>query len=260
MVYKRAPPRHAIANGFVIGSVPSTILPECDLTELLAAMIAPLRPFNYAMSYSGGAHKSIKGHHSFFEQNVEHIGGLLQNYFVTSNMNPHVYCILCGGFTLKQKEISRQKCQLDSRVFLKVIDWFIKESGHAAFKDMILPKDCPKPIIIEEEATKNNTDNSINQETEEKYEGARYYFPSAYEPNEDTGTHDTQQEFVQSIMNNTAPTLLFHGGDYGDSRIVPIENIFPLQFPFGIGGFSDKRPNQVSKIELMKHYMKLSLP
>ena len=119
---KTAPPRHAIANGFVIGSVPSTILPECDITELLAAMIAPLRPFNYAMSYSGGVHKSIKGHHSFFEQNVEHIGGLIQNYFATGNMNPHVYCIPCGRFTLKQKEIARQKCQLDSRVFLKLIE------------------------------------------------------------------------------------------------------------------------------------------
>ena len=64
----KSPPRHAIANGFVIGTVPSTILPECDITELLAAMIAPLRPFNYAMmSYSGGAHKSMKGHHYFFE-------------------------------------------------------------------------------------------------------------------------------------------------------------------------------------------------
>ena len=125
---------------------------------------------------------------------------------------------------------------------------------------MVLPKDYPKPVIIEEEATKNNIDTSTNQETEERYEGARYYFPSAYEPNEDTGTHDSQQKFAQSIMNNTAPTLLFHGGNYGDSRIVPIENIFPLQFPFGIGGFSDKRPNQVSKIELMKHYLKLSLP
>ena len=65
---KTAPPRHAIANEFVIDSVPSTILPECNMTELLAAMIAPSRPFNYAMSYSGGAHKSIKGHQSFLNR------------------------------------------------------------------------------------------------------------------------------------------------------------------------------------------------
>ena len=61
-------------------------------------------------------------------------------------------------------------------------------------------------------------------------------------------------------MNNTAPILLFHGGNYGDSRIVPIENIFPPKFPFDIEVFLDKRPNEVSKIELMKRYLKLSLP
>ena len=120
------------------------------------------------------------------------------------------------------------------------------------FCQKIVPSQLPNP-------NQNNTDNSIDQEVEERYEGARYYFPSAYEPNEDTGTLNTQQEFAQSIMNNTAPTLLFHGGNYGDSRTVPLENIFPLQFPFGIGGFSDKRPNPVSKIELMKHYLMLSL-
>ena len=64
---------------------------------------------------------------------------------------------------------------------------------------MGFPKDFPKPIIIEEEATKNNTDNSINHDTEERYDGAKYYLPSAYEPNKDTGTHDTQQEFAKSI-------------------------------------------------------------
>jgi len=82
------------------------------------------------------------------------MGGLLQNYFARSNMNPHVYCILCGNFILKQKQISRQKCQLDSRMFLKVITWFIKESGHTSYKYMVFPQDYPKPIIIEEEATK----------------------------------------------------------------------------------------------------------
>ena len=98
---KKAPPRHVIANGFVIGSVPCAILPECDITELLAAMIVSLRPFNYLMSYYGDARKSIQGHHYFFEQTVEYIGRLLQTYFTRSNMNPHVYCILCGRFILK---------------------------------------------------------------------------------------------------------------------------------------------------------------
>ena len=183
----------------------------------------------------------------------------MQNNFATSNMNPHVYCILCGRFTLKQKDITRQKCQLDSRIFLKLIEWFTKESGDTAFKDMVLLKVCPRPIIIEDEATKNNTYNSLNRETGKRYEETKYYFPSAYEANEYTGTHDTQKGFAKSIMDNKAPILLWHGRKYADSRIVPVENIFLLQFPFGIGGILDKRANQVSKIELMEHYRKLSL-
>ena len=92
----------------------------------------------------------------------------------------------------------------------------------------MLSKDWTRPIIIEEEATKNNIDNSLNYDTEEGYDGTRYYFPSAYEHNENTGTHDTRQEFSKSILKNTAITLLFHGGNYGDSKTVPIENIFPV--------------------------------
>ena len=60
--------RYAIANVYIIDTIPSTILPEHEITELLVAMIASLRPFSYEISYSGGAHKSIQGNHSFFEQ------------------------------------------------------------------------------------------------------------------------------------------------------------------------------------------------
>ena len=60
-------------------------------------------------------------------------------------------------------------------------------------------------------------------------------------------------------MNNTSPALLFYAGNYDDSRAVPLENIFPLQFSFGIGVSADKRPNQVSKIEPMNHHLMLSL-
>lgn len=101
----------------------------------------------------------------------------------------------------------------------------------------------------------NNTHNSIHQDTEEIYDGVSYYFPSAYEPNEDTMTSNIQQEFAQSILNNTAPTLLFHGGNYGNNRTASIGNISSLHFSFGIRGLSNKRPYHVSNIELMKHYM-----
>ena len=88
-----------------------------------------------------------------------------------------------------------------------------------------MPKDFPKLIIIQEKTTKNNTDDSLDQDTEERYDGARHHFTSAYEPDEDTVTHNTQQEFAQSVINNTAHMSLFYGGNYGGSRTIPIENI-----------------------------------
>ena len=52
---------------------------------------------------------------------------------------------------------------------------------------------------------------------------------------------------------------MFKGGKYAKSHIVNIEDMFPLQFPFGYGGLFDKRPTQISLLERMKHYLRLSL-
>ncbi len=66
----KAPPKFAIANGFVIGSIPREIIAEEDLSDLISAMISPVRPFSYVFSYLGGAHKSVRGHHQFFSNPV----------------------------------------------------------------------------------------------------------------------------------------------------------------------------------------------
>jgi hypothetical protein len=69
---KRIPPKFAIANGFVIGSFPRKIeftnedgkrtarnINDNELTDLLKAMVAPVRPYECAYAYSGGSQKSI---------------------------------------------------------------------------------------------------------------------------------------------------------------------------------------------------------
>ncbi len=62
-------------------------------------------------------------------------------------------------------------------------------------------------------------------------------------------------------MNGTAPTLLFLPGDYKNERNTPIENIFPLVFPYDTGGFRMKhgRRNRMSMEAIMEHYLGLSL-
>lgn len=71
---------------------------------------------------------------------------------------------------------------------------------------------------------------------------------------------DTQQDFAQLIINNTSPILLIHEGRYIDIITVHIKHIFPLIFSLGIDNFTYKQPNQVSKIEVRKHYLKVTLP
>ncbi len=75
---KRTPPKFAIANGFVIGSFPQKIeftnkdgqrkarnINGHELTDLLKAMLVPVRPYGCVFAYSGGSQKSITGNYHF---------------------------------------------------------------------------------------------------------------------------------------------------------------------------------------------------
>ena len=69
------PPKKAIANGFACGHIPTQFLlkksdgsstivtiKEDDLTDVLCAFLSPTRAYGYYFAYSGGAHKSLRGH------------------------------------------------------------------------------------------------------------------------------------------------------------------------------------------------------
>jgi hypothetical protein len=69
---KRTPPKFAIANGFVIGSFPGEIeftnkdgnrhvrnINNNELTDLLKAMLVPVRPYGCVFAYFGGSQTSL---------------------------------------------------------------------------------------------------------------------------------------------------------------------------------------------------------
>ena len=76
---KRTPPKFAIANGFMIGLFPQEIEftnkdgkrnvrnININLTDLLKAMLAPVRPYGCVFAYTAGSQKSTKGNNHFFE-------------------------------------------------------------------------------------------------------------------------------------------------------------------------------------------------
>ena len=81
----RTPPKHAIANGFVIGHIPSEIaikgedgprqidLTDQKISEIMCAALARQRPYGFIFAFIGGAHQSVMGQFSFFEMNQSHI-------------------------------------------------------------------------------------------------------------------------------------------------------------------------------------------
>ena len=171
--------------------------------------------------------------------------------------------MLCGRFTPKQREIVNKKVQLDIREFKKLVEWFIAESKPGAFAGVDPNMDnWPEPVVLQSAAGPNNTDDEEDADTEGRIEGTRYFFPSANEPDSQTANNSTQQEFARSMMDGTSPTLLFMPGDYENERNVPIENIFPLVYPYGTGGLKMKnnRRNKISMESMIEHYFRLSLP
>jgi len=253
------PPKHAISNGFAIGYIPKDIIEQNVITEVMSSFIAPVRPFAYVFAYTAGAHKSIRGHCSFFEVNLSHVGSTM-NHFLKTGANPLVYVVLCGRMTPKQKQIVKDRAKLDTKLTMILLEWFVNKSGHPGYEGVTPPSECPMPNIIADEDTPNNTDEEHDPDLEKKFAGASFHFTSNYEPQEDTGVYETNQQFVKAMLDRTMPTLLVNGGNYSDLRELLLENIAPMQFPFGQGGPKSDRRTHISPGECYRHYCKLSLP
>ena len=101
--YKR-PPRFAISNVWTIGYIPHDVVGEID--NMLAVMVNKIRLFSYIFSYSGGAHKSIQGHHTFLKNDPEKIGSTMNHLQTHCQLND-VFAMACGRFTPTQRQIAR---------------------------------------------------------------------------------------------------------------------------------------------------------
>ena len=180
------------------------------------------------------------------------------NYYHSTKANPHIYCVLCGRMTPKQKDIARQRASLDTKKLLTLLTWFATESGHAGFEGVSPPAECPVPTVLEEPDNQHNTDLEINPEVEQRFDGATFHFSSANDPDTDTGVYGSSQNFLKAMLEKTMPTLLVQGGSFANFKEVMLENIAAVQFPFGLGGPTILRRNHVSPLECYRHYCRLS--
>jgi hypothetical protein len=121
-------------------------------------------------------------------------------------------------------------------LYIDILSWFVKESGHPGYLNTSIPEDCPQPLLVEDIPTKNNTEKSADKTVETNYEGRTYYFSSAQDPLQHTSVYGSSDIFALAMSQHSAPTLLAYGGTYAKNADLKIENILPFAFPFGIGG------------------------
>jgi hypothetical protein len=198
---KKTPPKIAIANGFVIGSFPQKIkffnkegqrvtrkVEDDEHTDTLKAMVTQLRPYGCVFAYSGGAQKSLRGNHQFFEMDQNRLGGVI-NQLNQGGICKHIYCGLCGRMIPDQKQIVRKRSRVDTQLYIDILTWFVKESCHPGYLNTSIPEECPHPLLVEDIPTKNNTDNPANKTVEANYESGTYNFSTAQDPSQHTSVY-----------------------------------------------------------------------
>ncbi len=267
------PPKFSIANGFVIGKIPQkiqlrnadgsieviTLDVEEDVSPMMRALLSPKRPYGYIFAFTGGRHQAISGHYQFFEMDQSEVSSAVQ-VINDSSLGPNIFCMCCGRFTPEQRQIVQRRCEIDTRLYLALYNWFVEESGHPAFENLPLPTEIPAPVIIKDsEFDNNNNDAPGNVDIEKTFEGAKYYFSSGQDPSEQHSVYGSSQKFSVAMMKCSDPTLLTYGGNYANMREIRIEDILPFLFPYGIGGPKMKRRTCVSMEACFYKYNRVAL-
>jgi hypothetical protein len=92
MIRNKFPPKFAIANGFVIGSMPQVlqwttaggekkrrVIAEHELTNLQKAMMAQVRPYGSIFFHTGGAQRFLRSNYEYFRWIRTELGELYTN-------------------------------------------------------------------------------------------------------------------------------------------------------------------------------------
>ncbi len=103
---------------------------------------------------------------------------------------------------------------------------------------------------IDEESENGNLENQIE---------IQYWFPNNGNPNNSTSTFTSESHLVDALLKSQEPTLIFTSKNYQPDYKIFLPQVFPLTFPFGVGGLEENRRTHVSVEECLKHYLNISL-
>ena len=251
---RRSPPKFAISNGFAIGELPESL--SKDMTPLVNNLVAPVRAFNYFVSFNGGREQKITGNFTFFAQDPAKNFSAVQHTCAANN-NPTVYLVMLGSFTPIQIEKIKKQGTLSVETFKNVYEFLHSNNKHYSNLPPVNNIQTPKIEEIKMSETEASVDHCVKPSVEEHL-CWRYWFPNVEEPTSTQGSYRTQSEFAKALFTGETPTLIYH-----PSKILSnasLSELCPVAFPFGTGDVSCKRSPKVNEVECLQHYLKLSLP
>ncbi len=56
------------------------------------------------------------------------------NHLNQTGIGEHIYCVLCSRMTPDQMQIVHQRAAVDTQLFVDILTWFVKESGHPGYQ------------------------------------------------------------------------------------------------------------------------------
>ena len=232
---------------------------EEDVNDVLRALLSPKRPYGYVFAFSGGQHKTVRGHYSFFEMDQSRVSSAIQ-LVNDSSIGPNIFCMCCGLYTPTQREVMVQRSHIDGQIYLALHCWYVKRARHPAFKGLPLPSEAPKPVLLEDPERENIHVESVDVDIENTFEGGTSFFSTPQDPTHEHSVFGSSRTFSVALMKHSDPTLLTSGGSYANMKDICVEDILPFAFPFGIGGPKMNRRTKVLAEACLQRYMNLAMP
>ena len=281
-------PKYAIFNGLLHGPAPIELT---RLNEVELSLVSINRTNKHIFSFTAGAHKSIRGWHSMYYNDLESVNGVVnwcvqattqsadgdddiesdeEDYIrMDGNDNtprrraiPNIAVVLCGPFTAAQKAKVQQRTTVNWTHVQAAVKW-LKKNNHL-YKDYNLSESTiTKPYYVDRSTEAESQDNNIERLFE-----INAVFPDSNEPAEGNGGCNTRSDFKELTLDRilanddqkeatvfSRPTTNVLRDYQGDNLI----KAFPLQFPYGIGAY-DAEGEQRSGTGYLKYLTTLRLP
>lgn len=97
-----------------------------DISDVMRALLAPVRPYGYIMAYTGGKHSRIQGHFQFFEMDTEKINAGMH---ALAENDSNVSVMLCGPMTKRQVIRIKEMAHVDTQKYIDMKTWLIRNSS-----------------------------------------------------------------------------------------------------------------------------------